>query len=96
MNLQKGMTFGIGKSYSVLLMSVRPNAPYADEIDRLTGTLIYEGHDSPRTKDAPDPKSVDQPMLTPHGVWTENGKFFKAAIDYKSRIRPSPELVKVY
>ena len=29
-NLQKGMNFGIGKEYSVLLMSVRPGAPYCD------------------------------------------------------------------
>ena len=27
-------------------MSVRKNAPYADEWDERTGTLIYEGHDA--------------------------------------------------
>ncbi len=48
-NLQKGMNFGIGKSYSVLLMSVRKGAPSADEIDKKTGTLIYEGHNVHRT-----------------------------------------------
>jgi hypothetical protein len=37
--LQKGMNFGIGKSYSVFLMSVRRGAPYADAIDETTGTL---------------------------------------------------------
>ncbi|MGA3284641.1 MAG: hypothetical protein ABSD57_09320 [Verrucomicrobiota bacterium] len=30
-NLQRGMNFGIGKSYSLFLMSLRKNAPYADE-----------------------------------------------------------------
>jgi hypothetical protein len=95
-NLQKGMNFGIGKTYSILLMSIRKGAPYADEIDRATGTLTYEGHDVPRTKGGPDPKSVDQPMLTPTGIWTENGKFFKAAIDYRSGARRDAELVKVY
>ena len=29
------------------LMSVRKNAPYADEYDAKTGNLIYEGHDVP-------------------------------------------------
>ncbi len=95
-NLQKGMNFGIGKIYSVVLMSVREGAPYADAIDEATGTLVYEGHDIPRTRGAPNPKSVDQPMVTPSGVWTENGKFFKAAIDYRSGSRKDPELVKVY
>jgi hypothetical protein len=78
-HLQKGMNFRVGKTYSVFLMSVRANAPYADQIDKKTGTLIYEGHDHPKTKNVTDPKSIDQPMTTPAGSWTENGKFFKAA-----------------
>jgi len=95
-NLQKGMNFGIGKEYSVLLMSVRPGAPYADELDKQSGMLTYEGHDTSRTKDCPNPKKVDQPLTTPRGSWTENGKFFRAAMDYKSGLRTKPELVKVY
>jgi hypothetical protein len=94
--LQKGMNFGIGKNYSVFLMSVRRGAPYADAIDGVTGTLIYEGHDVPRVAGGPDPKSVDQPLTNPKGSWTENGKFFRAAMDYKSGLRKKPELVKVY
>jgi hypothetical protein len=35
-NLQKGMNFGIGRHYSVFLMSVRRGAPYADAIDEAT------------------------------------------------------------
>lgn len=42
-NLQKGMNFNVKPDYSVLLMSVRKNAPYADKYDTKTGTLIYEG-----------------------------------------------------
>ncbi len=95
-NLQKGMNFGVGKRYSIFLMSLRKGAPYADEIDPKTGTLIYEGHDHPKTKDSSNPKSVDQPLTTPKGSWTENGKFFSAAMDYKSGIRTSPEMIKVY
>jgi hypothetical protein len=94
--LQKGMNFGIGKNYSVFLMSIRRGAPYADAIDKATGTLIYEGHDVPRVHGGPDPKAVDQPLAHPKGAWTENGKFFRAAMDYKSGLRKKPELVKVY
>ncbi|RPI06417.1 MAG: HNH endonuclease [Ignavibacteriae bacterium] len=95
-HLQKGMNFRVGKTYSVFLMSVRINAPYADQIDKKTGTLIYEGHDHPKTRYVTDPKSIDQPMTTPAGSWTENGKFFKAAMDYKSGLVNKPELIKVY
>ncbi len=34
-NLQKGMNFGIGRTSSVLLMSVRKGAPYAEERNKL-------------------------------------------------------------
>lgn len=95
-NLQKGMNFGIAKSYSVFLMSVRKGAPYADQIDAVTGNLIYEGHDQHKTKDCPNPKNVDQPLTTPKGSWTENGKFFRAAMDFKGGLRKKPELIKVY
>ena len=90
------MNFGVGKKHSVFLMSLRKNAPYADAVDAATGTLIYEGHDEPRFEGEPDPKTVDQPLQTPRGSWTENGKFFRAAVDYKTGIRQKPELVKVY
>ena len=95
-NLQKGMNFGIGKSYSVFLMSVRKNAPYADAIDESTGSLFYEGHDEPRSDKSPNPKLIDQPLNTPRGAWTENGKFFRAAKDFKSGMRKKPEFIKVY
>jgi hypothetical protein len=73
-NLQKGMNFNIKPDYSVLLMSVRKNAPYADEFDEKTGNLIYEGHDIPSNL-AAEPKEADQPLTTPKGTLTENGKF---------------------
>jgi hypothetical protein len=95
-NLQKGMNFGVGNGYSIFLMSVRKGAPYADALDERTGTLIYEGHDQPRLQNSLDPKTVDQPLQTPNGTWTENGKFFRAAVDYKSGLRKKPELIKVY
>ncbi len=95
-NLQKGMNFGIGRHYSVFLMSVRRGAPYRDAIDEATGALIYEGHDQPERIGAPDPKSVDQVLTTSRGSLTENGKFVQAAIDFNEGRRKKPEIIKVY
>ncbi len=94
-NLQKGMNYQLGKGYSVILMSVRDNAPYRDRFEDDGSTLIYEGHDIQRRGVITDPKSVDQPEFNPTGTLTENGKFHKAAQDYKKRLRP-PEKVRVY
>ena len=75
--LQKGMNYGVGKNYSVFLMSLRENAPYADALDEVTGMLTYEGHDEPQRSRGPNPKGVDQPLTTPRGSWTENGNGFQ-------------------
>ena len=89
------MNFKIKPEYSIFLMSVRKNAPYADEWDKATNTLIYEGHDAP-TNLAKEPKEVDQPLTTPKGRLTENGKFFTAAQSYKMRLIQEPHKIKVY
>src|SRR5438874_967651 len=94
--LQKGMNFGVGKKYSIFLMSLRENAPYADALDLVMGMPTYEGHDEPQRRGGPNPKEVDQPLTTPKGSWTENSKFFRAAMDFKSGLREKPELIKVY
>ena len=94
-NIQKGMNFQIKPEYSIFLMSIRKKAPYADEWDKKTGTLIYEGHDVPRNI-SPNPKEVDQPLSTPNGTLTENGKFFTAAQSYKIKLTEEPHKVKVY
>ena len=94
-NLQKGMNFNVKPEYSVLLMSVRKNAPYADEWDKKTNTLIYEGHDVPKNV-SDKPKEVDQPLTSSNGSLTENGKFFTAAQAYKMKLVEHPHKVKVY
>src|SRR5438477_9088226 len=95
-SLQKGMNYRVGKDYSVFLMSLRENAPSADARDEVTVMLSYEGHDKPQRQGGSNPKEVDQPLTTPRGSWTENGKFFRAAMDFKSGLREKPELIKVY
>ena len=58
--------------------------------------LTYEGHDKPQRQGGLNPKEVDQALTTSRGSWTENGKFFRAAMDFKSGLREKPELIKVY
>jgi len=96
-SIQRGMNFNIpNREYGIILMSVRPNAPYADRFEDEGTTIIYEGHDVQKNY-APkgiDPKEIDQPMTTPSGTLTENGKFYLAAKDYQSG-KPA-KMVKVY
>jgi hypothetical protein len=93
-SLQKGMNFKIKGAATVILMSLRKGAPYADRVEENGEILIYEGHDIPRNL-AKIPKSVNQPDYTPKGTLTENGKFFQAAMKFKDG-KAHAEIVKVY
>lgn len=88
--LQRGMNFGMGGTYSIILMSIKPNAPYADRISEDGLTIYYEGHDMPGDKT----KRHDQPTSNPGGSLTQNG-LFSQAID-KSKITYIYPLVRVY
>jgi hypothetical protein len=94
-NLQRGMNFRLRGTDTIILMSLRPGAPYADRIEDEGRVLIYEGHDSARTLHGPDPKRVDQPAHHPGGSPTQNGLFAEAARRYKAAEAP-PERVRVY
>jgi len=94
-SLQRGMNFRLGGRTSVILMSVRPGAPYSDRIEQHGQVLIYEGHDVARIKGGSDPKKSDQPDTTPAGTLTQNGLFWNAAKAYRDH-RSAPEKVKVY
>jgi hypothetical protein len=89
------MNFGLASNHSVILMSVSPGAPYSDRFEDDGSTIVYEGHDMPRSSLSPNPKLNDQPEFSSIGSPTENGKFHHAAQAYKSGIRP-PERVRVY
>jgi hypothetical protein len=93
-NLQRGMNYRCSKGHSVFLMSTRSNAPYDDEIAADGRILIYEGHDSDK-RYSKNPKKEDQPRFLPSGKLTDNGKFEKAALDFKNNKRPA-EIVRVY
>lgn len=94
-SLQRGMNYRLHGRHSVVLMSLRENAPYADRIEDDGQVLIYEGHDAPNGRGQPDPKGVDQPLRLPSGAPTENGKFFAAAKRYREN-GGAPDLVRVY
>jgi hypothetical protein len=94
-SLQRGMNYRCNGKHSIILMSIRPNAPYHDQVTEDGTVLIYEGHDVPRNSISPNPKAFDQPERTPHGTLTENGKFFQAAMRHKE-LGADPEKVKVY
>ncbi len=94
-SLQRGMNFEHGNNHSVILMSLRPSAPYEDKLDDDGSTIIYEGHDVPHSHEFSNPKIVDQPMFTPSGSLTQNGKFNRAAQEFKDK-RRGPERVRVY
>jgi hypothetical protein len=94
-SLQRGMNYQLAKSHSVILMSVRPGAPYADRFEDDGSTIVYEGHDIPRSQQISNPKAIDQPEYAPSGNPTENGRFHRAAQEYKAGRRP-PERIRVY
>jgi len=94
-NLQRGMNFRLKGGSSVILMSLRRGAPYADRIEDNGNILIYEGHDIPSSKDGPKPKLIDQQERNPGGGLTQNGLFFNSARTYKKG-RQLAEIVKVY
>ena len=94
-SLQQGMNFYPNRPHSVILMSRRSNAPYVDIIEPNGETLIYDGHDVPRRRGGPDPKSLDQQIKNSNGTLTQNGRFARATNDFKKGVHP-PRLVRVY
>jgi hypothetical protein len=76
-------------------MSTRKNAPYLDKIIEDGTVLIYEGHNISKNHYGINPKEADQPEKNFTGNLTQNGKFHKAARDFKAGLREA-ELVKVY
>ncbi len=88
--LQRGMNFDLRDGYSVVLMSIKPGAPYADKASEDGFTVYYEGHDVPGDKT----KRLDQQPANPTGTFTQNGHF-KFAIDKAKKSGDYP-LVKIY
>lgn len=94
-NLQRGMNYRLCGDDSVILMSLRSGAPYADRVEDEGRILIYEGHDCAKVLDGPDPKKVDQPEYYSGGSSTQNGLFAQSARRCKGGNAP-PERVRVF
>ncbi len=94
-SLQRGMNYRIRPDYSVILMSVRNGSPYADRFEDDGSTIVYEGHDVPKSNHNPNPKVVNQTLMGSSGKINENGKFFRAAQEYVRGLR-TVEKVRVY
>jgi len=89
--LRRGMNFKLRGGHTVVLMSQREGAPYADRVEEDGRVLIYEGHDIGRG--GPGPKTVDQPETKSKERPTQNALFLEAVTKYK-RGEIEPELVK--
>ena len=59
-SLRRGMNYQLRRKTTVILVSVRPGAPYKDRVEENGRVLIYEGHDNPRPTGGMSPKEVDQ------------------------------------
>jgi hypothetical protein len=95
--LRRGMNFGLGGDYSVLLTKRRRlPPPYADAFLDGNDRVVYRGHDALRRVEAVlEPHLLDQPAATPTGRPTQNARFLAAADGYKRGERP-PERVRLY
>ena len=94
-NLQRGMNFRLKNDESLILMSLRPRAPYADRVEQGGKIIVYEGHDISRAKDGPDPKTVNQTEFQPSGRLTQNGLFMEAVRGFRSG-KAEAESVRVF
>ena len=95
MALQRGMYFKLPPAHGVILMSRRPNAPYADEMSEDESIVIYEGHDVRRTATTLDPKAIDQPRYEADRKPTQNGLFADSVDAYKEA-RAEAAIFRVY
>lgn len=94
-NLQRGMNFRLKGNESLILMSLRHGAPYADRVEDGGRVIIYEGHDLPKTAGGSAPKEVDQPEFLPGGRLSQNGRFLDAVRRFKLG-RAEAEPVRVF
>jgi hypothetical protein len=94
-NLQRGMNYRLAPDTSLILMSVRQGAPYADCVEDGGRVIIYEGHDVPLKTDGPDAKAIDQSEFQPSGKLTQNGLFADAVRRFKAGRREA-ERAKVF
>jgi hypothetical protein len=68
-NLQRDMNYHLHEDISVILVSLRRNAPYKDKVEASGQILVYEGHYVSKTSTSPVPKTVNQPKWFNDSKW---------------------------
>lgn len=92
-NLQKGMNYrDRGGQLSVFLV-LEHEGIFHDEWDFDSETYSFIGHDSTTVEGG---KLKDQVAMYSDGRLSDNGKFFRAANDFKDRMRDEPLQVQIY
>jgi hypothetical protein len=94
MKLEKGVNFRDDSSRPAVLLSLPREDGYTDEWREDTTTYIYEGHDS--VAEGAAGSTDDQLLMYASGKPTENGKFYKAANEFKDGIRKEALMAQVY
>ncbi len=94
-NLSSEMNYRLSYDHSILLMSLTPEASRSHRVENNGSTIIYEGHNVAQGRFKPVIRFIDQPMHFHAGGLTQNGLFYKAAMDYKNSIS-APEPVRIY
>lgn len=93
MMLQKSMNFRTGERLSVFLVLPRGKGEYGDGWDAQLQEYSFLGHDSTT---AETKVSNDQLLTYGSGTLTDNGKFYKAAKEFRDGVRAEPLQVQVY
>ncbi len=92
-NLQKGMNYRDAGGLLSVFLVLEHEGEYHDEWDADSETYTYQGHDSTTVSDG---KLRDQIAMYSDGRATDNGKFLKAANNFKDGMRDEPLQVQVY
>ena len=98
-NLQKGMNYRDSGGLLSVFMVLEHEEVFHDEWDSDTETYTYQGHDSTLRHaqgELPQGKQKDQLVMYQDGRVTDNGKFLKAASNFKDGMRDAPLQVQIY
>jgi hypothetical protein len=94
-NVQKGMNFRKDPlMLPVFLVLPSHEGEYKEVWDAKKEVYTFEGHDSTTVETGG--KSKDQLLMYSDGKLSENGKFYKAANEYKDGVRKAPLKIQVY
>lgn len=100
-NLQKGMNYRDTGGRLAVFLVLEHDGIFRDEWDEDSETYVYQGHDSTTVEGDNSIRRVhvkqkDQIAMYSDGRVTDNGKFYRAANDFKDGAREEPLQVQIY